>query len=247
MQLQKNENLATVMNVLFSLSNLYESFLTLLPLSNHALITLLFNLALRNLYINPFTSSSAIPPFQVSSPAKIQKSNINPLVKQIVMITSSASSRVNSFFFTVLSWFLKLNSAAFFCSFANLLSYFDTFFRVGLMLIKTEIRASSLWECRNNLQFATQVVHLGAELLDLQNLNWSKVVKNGQKNAHTASKQYIKRWHRFVGGNRKLLIVDNSVGSRAAKTEDSRDASIYNRGADFQLQQSGLTLFARRK
>merc|ERR1712054_702117 len=38
-----------------------------------------------------------------------------------------------SSFLTVLSWFLKLNSAAFFWSLANLFSYLDTFFRVGLM------------------------------------------------------------------------------------------------------------------
>merc|ERR1719468_974336 len=45
----------------------------------------------------------------------------------------SSSSMENSFFFPVFSWFLKLNSAAFFCSLANLFSYLDTFFRVGLM------------------------------------------------------------------------------------------------------------------
>merc|ERR1719468_536632 len=45
----------------------------------------------------------------------------------------SSSSIVNSFFLTVLSWFLKLNSAAFFWSLANLFSYFETFFNVGLM------------------------------------------------------------------------------------------------------------------
>lgn len=46
----------------------------------------------------------------------------------------SSSSRVNSFFFTTFSWFLKLNSAAFFWSLANLFSYLETFFKVGLTL-----------------------------------------------------------------------------------------------------------------
>lgn len=46
----------------------------------------------------------------------------------------SSSSRVNSFFFTTFSWFLKLNSAAFFWSLANLFSYLETFFNVGLTL-----------------------------------------------------------------------------------------------------------------
>merc|ERR1712173_431959 len=46
---------------------------------------------------------------------------------------AASSSMVNSFFLTVLSWFRKLNSAAFFWSLANLFSYFDTFFNVGLM------------------------------------------------------------------------------------------------------------------
>lgn len=50
------------------------------------------------------------------------------------VVTSASSSSVNSFFFTTFSWFLKLNSAAFFCSLANLLSYFDTFFKAGLIL-----------------------------------------------------------------------------------------------------------------
>lgn len=47
---------------------------------------------------------------------------------------SWSSVMLNSFFLTVLSWFRKLNSAAFFCNFANLFSYFETFFKVGLML-----------------------------------------------------------------------------------------------------------------
>lgn len=46
----------------------------------------------------------------------------------------SSSSRVNSFFLTTLSWLRKLNSAAFFCSLANLFSYLETFFSVGLTL-----------------------------------------------------------------------------------------------------------------
>lgn len=46
----------------------------------------------------------------------------------------SSSSRVNSFFFTTFSWFLKLNSAAFFWSLANLFSYLETFFNVGFTL-----------------------------------------------------------------------------------------------------------------
>lgn len=46
----------------------------------------------------------------------------------------SSSSKVNSFFLTTLSWLRKLNSAAFFCSLANLFSYLDTFFKVGLTL-----------------------------------------------------------------------------------------------------------------
>ena len=51
---------------------------------------------------------------------------------------------VNSFFFTVFSWFLKLNSAAFFWSLANLFSYLETFFSVGLMLERDYRRNSSL-------------------------------------------------------------------------------------------------------
>lgn len=52
----------------------------------------------------------------------------------------SSSSRVNSFFFTTFSWFLKLNSAAFFWSLANLFSYLETFFKVGLTLkTKTQL------------------------------------------------------------------------------------------------------------
>ena len=54
--------------------------------------------------------------------------------KEYTSCSLSSSSNVNSFFFTVLSWFLKLNSAAFFCNLANLFSYFETFFSVGLML-----------------------------------------------------------------------------------------------------------------
>ena len=45
-----------------------------------------------------------------------------------------SSSNVNSFFFTVLSWVLKLNLAASFCNLANLFSYFETFLSDGLML-----------------------------------------------------------------------------------------------------------------
>lgn len=51
-----------------------------------------------------------------------------------VLTSLSSSSKVNSFFFTCFSWLRKLNSAAFFWSFANLFSYFDTFFKVGFML-----------------------------------------------------------------------------------------------------------------
>ena len=54
--------------------------------------------------------------------------------KVLLTPAASSSSIVNSFFLTVFSWFLKLNSAAFFWSFANLFSYFDTFFNVGFML-----------------------------------------------------------------------------------------------------------------
>lgn len=46
----------------------------------------------------------------------------------------SSSSIVNSFFFTCLSWLRKLNSAAFFCSLANLFSYLETLRRDGLIL-----------------------------------------------------------------------------------------------------------------
>ena len=53
---------------------------------------------------------------------------------KLLTAAPSSSSMVNSFFFTVFSWFLKLNSAAFFWSLANLFSYFETFFSVGLML-----------------------------------------------------------------------------------------------------------------
>merc|ERR1719336_795157 len=49
---------------------------------------------------------------------------------------ASSSSMVNSFFLTVLSWFRKLNSAAFFWSLANLFSYFDTFCNVELINLK---------------------------------------------------------------------------------------------------------------
>merc|ERR1719419_2041872 len=45
----------------------------------------------------------------------------------------SSSSIANSFFLTVLSWVRILNSAAFFCSLANLFSYLETFFSVGFM------------------------------------------------------------------------------------------------------------------
>lgn len=52
----------------------------------------------------------------------------------------SSSSRVNSFFFTTLSWLRKLNSAAFFWSLANLFSYLETFFSGGLMLSKIKMK-----------------------------------------------------------------------------------------------------------
>lgn len=51
----------------------------------------------------------------------------------------SSSSRVNSFFLTTLSWLRKLNSAAFFCSLANLFSYLETFFSVGLTLKRKSV------------------------------------------------------------------------------------------------------------
>lgn len=57
------------------------------------------------------------------------------LSKTIVLTSLSSSSRVNSFFLTCLSWLRKLNSAAFFCSLANLFSYLETFFSVGFMLM----------------------------------------------------------------------------------------------------------------
>lgn len=54
---------------------------------------------------------------------------------EFIGLTSlSSSSKVNSFFFTTLSWLRKLNSAAFFWSLANLFSYFETFLSVGLTL-----------------------------------------------------------------------------------------------------------------
>lgn len=56
------------------------------------------------------------------------------LSKTIILTSLSSSSKVNSFFLTCFNWLRKLNSAAFFCSLANLFSYLDTFFRVGFML-----------------------------------------------------------------------------------------------------------------
>lgn len=58
----------------------------------------------------------------------------NRELSRVVHTSLSSSSRVNSFFFTTFSWFLKLNSAAFFWSLANLFSYLETFFKVGLTL-----------------------------------------------------------------------------------------------------------------
>lgn len=56
-------------------------------------------------------------------------------LKSLYVLTSlSSSSKVNSFFLTTLSWLRKLNSAAFFCNLANLFSYLETFFNVGLTL-----------------------------------------------------------------------------------------------------------------
>jgi len=53
--------------------------------------------------------------------------------EEIGKAAPSSSSMANSFFLTVFSWVLMLNSEAFFCSFANLFSYLETFFRVGFM------------------------------------------------------------------------------------------------------------------
>lgn len=88
----------------------------------------------------------------------------------------SSSSKVNSFFLTTLSWLRKLNSAAFFCNLANLFSYLDTFFKVGLTLcgereerLLESLTSPSGENC--HLQFATEVVDLGIEVGDL-NIEW---------------------------------------------------------------------------
>ena len=82
---------------------------------------------------------------------------------------ASSSSMVNSFFLTVLSWFRKLNSAAFFWSLANLFSYFDTFFNVGLMLIKSRMKKISKCNTlKSALQFSSQIIHGNVELINLE-------------------------------------------------------------------------------
>merc|ERR1719481_477392 len=68
------------------------------------------------------------------------------------------------------SWLAKANLAAFSCSLANLFSYFDTFFRVGLMNLPfmslTEIVSSLIWRsrrmtsrCRKNIS-PSRLYHL---------------------------------------------------------------------------------------
>lgn len=105
--------------------------------------------------------------------------------KNIVQRTSfSSSSRVNSFFLTTLSWLRKLNSAAFFWSLANLFSYLETFFKVGLTLHKTKItfnrrciRSYGWWI---DLQFTTVIVHLCVKvrnLFEIRNGNVSRWVQ----------------------------------------------------------------------
>lgn len=96
----------------------------------------------------------------------------------------SSSSKVNSFFLTTLSWLRKLNSAAFFCSLANLFSYLDTFFKVGLTLLKrknfTFIRKLP-WMSQGPgkySQFSAEVVDLGVKIGDL--LIKSKVETKGE-------------------------------------------------------------------
>lgn len=82
--------------------------------------------------------------------------------------SGSCSAMVNSFFFTVFNWFLKLNSAAFFCNLANLFSYLDTFFKLGLML-----KECCGWCKRSRLdqvnsQLSPQIVDNDAQLIDLK-------------------------------------------------------------------------------
>lgn len=84
----------------------------------------------------------------------------------------SSSSRVNSFFLTTLSWLRKLNSAAFFCSLANLFSYLETFFSVGLTLRGIEINGlepgyTGTKAHGENLQFTAKVVDLGVQVGNL--------------------------------------------------------------------------------
>merc|ERR1712107_811982 len=84
------------------------------------------------------------------------------------------------------SWLAKANLAAFSCSLANLFSYLETFFRVGLMnlpfmsltemvssLIWRSLRMTSLW--RKNIS-ASSLYHLSKFLADLLEIINTSVV-----------------------------------------------------------------------
>ena len=126
----------------------------------------------------------------------------------------SSSSMANSFFLTVFSWVLMLNSEAcrsevrgqrsevkpatsspsqlprvltFFCSFANLFSYLETFFRVGLML-------GNQWGGQgtiDHLQFPSQVVDGNIELVDLN----VKELFSSVDGLNTVFAKSTKKWH----------------------------------------------------
>merc|ERR1712062_448451 len=79
------------------------------------------------------------------------------------------------------SWLAKANLAAFSCNLANLFSYLETFFRVGLMnfpfMSLTEMVSSLIWRsrrmtsrCRKNIS-ASSLYHLSklADLLQIVN------------------------------------------------------------------------------
>ena len=82
---------------------------------------------------------------------------------------------VNSFFLTCFNWLRKLNSAAFFCNFANLFSYFETLRNEGLMLRAHKKKTyfglieSEMYLVNIILQFATEVIHENVDLIDLFN------------------------------------------------------------------------------
>lgn len=92
------------------------------------------------------------------------------LNKLLLLTPKSSSVMENSFFFTTFRFCLKLNSAAFFCNFANLLSYLETFFRLGFTLRRAKLKKSWIkivFQIQKCLQFPPEVVHRDVCLLDL--------------------------------------------------------------------------------